>query len=204
MLKIIAMFAQMAVGKDTAADYLAQKIDEHRSWRRDAFANAVKNTYCHGFGVSRKFIEDWKRNSEPPPGMLMNVRNSLQFIGDGFRKIKPDIWIEAALKDDVKKIISDGRYLNEASYIYEKGGLNILLSRPGYLNDDPSLSEAEMRPLVEYCENNFDDGEILKNKNSPKELKYFDFFLKNNGTIEDFYLKIDNILIPFINKKYNI
>ena len=106
MSNIIATYAQLANGKDTLCDYLADALPKEKTWERGAFANAVKDTYCNAFGVSREFIENWKRNPEPPPGMLMNVRKGLQFIGDGFRQIVPSIWIDIALRSKDNLIIS--------------------------------------------------------------------------------------------------
>jgi hypothetical protein len=201
MSNIIATYAQLANGKDTLCDYLADALPKEKTWERGAFANAVKDTYCNAFGVSREFIENWKRNPEPPPGMLMNVRKGLQFIGDGFRQIVPSIWIDIALRSKDNLIISDGRYINEAKAVHNKKGLNILIYREGYLNDDPNPSEAQLKPIIEYCiENKVAEGPInlFGHKDYPEGLEYFDFFIINNSSRNDFYEKINSQLIPFI------
>lgn len=208
-MNLIAAFSQLGMGKDTLCDYLAEKLNisckqncknECNKWQRAAFANAVKNIFCDSFGVDRNFIEVWKRNPEPPPGMLMNVRQSLQMIGDGFRKVKPQIWIEIALRDDNKKIISDGRYINEAKAVKEKGGINILIFRDGYLNDDPNKSESELKPLIAFAKSNLQEGpiDLSESKIHPIGLDYFDFFISNSGSKEDLYQKINDNLLPFI------
>lgn len=205
-MKAICAFGQLMNGKDVFCDYLKKKLDELNEifWERASFADAVKKTYENAFGVDRSFIEKYKRISENPPDMQMNVRQSLQFIGDGFRKIKDDIWIEIALRDKTRNIIlSDGRYINEAKKVTEIGGINILIYRNGYLNDDPNPSESLLRPLVEFCEKNCQDGLINKNlSNMPEELKLFDIFLKNDGDLQKFYNKIDNVIIPLIKEIY--
>lgn len=223
-MEVIGVAAQLANGKDVLCDYLVGKLNDRllgngnwnflpqnqreiQPWKRGAFANAVKEVYETSFGVNREFTEAWKRNPEPPPGMLMNVRKSLQFIGDGFRQIKSDIWIDIALRDENKKlIISDSRYINEAKAVKAKGGLMIILYRPGFLNDDPNPSESQLRPLVEWCINNLDEGPIRNRKFMPKDmpeiLSYYDYFLVNDGSIDDLYNKIDNKLIPFIEAYY--
>jgi len=192
-MKIIAAFGQLMAGKDTLCDYLAENINNVNSttsgkWERNAFANAVKDVFCQFFNVDRAFIEKWKRIPEAPPGMLMPVRQSLQFIGDGFRQIKPNIWIDIALRKNNKQILSDGRYINEAKAVREKNGLNILIYREGYINDDPNPSEAQIRPVVEYCKNNIKSG-IINHKaieNAPEELQYFDVYLENSGNVTEF------------------
>jgi hypothetical protein len=207
-MDIIAAFGQLANGKDTICDYLAEALNKgikkkSSKWERTAFANAVKDVFCSAFNVDRAFIEEWKRNPENPPGMIMPVRQSLQMIGDGFRKVKPDIWIDIALRKDNNKIISDGRYINEAKAVKEKGGINILIYREGFLNDDKNPSEAELKPLAEYCKDTLADGKIVHSTlvRYPDGLNQFDLFLRNDGKVEDLYAKIDKLVIPFINSK---
>lgn len=179
-----------------------KSFPDGRRWERSAFANAVKETYESAFGVNRQFVEEWKRKPEPPPGMLMNVRQSLQFIGDGFRKIKDDIWIDIALRDESRKlIISDSRYINEAKAVKAKGGMMIVLYRPGFLNDDPNPSESQIRPVVEWFANNLKEGPISKSADIPYS-EHYDFFLVNDGSLEDLYNKVDNLLVPFIEEFY--
>jgi hypothetical protein len=201
-LKVIACAGQAESGKDTAGDYLAKKLNEiivHEDdkWKRIAFANAVKKVFMDTFNVNREFVEEWKRKDEIPEGFDMPVRKSLQFIGDGFRKIKGNIWIETAFRTSDNIIISDGRYINEAKVISEKGGITVLVWRPRFENDDPNPSESQIRPFVDYCAKNLSDGPIL----GTDDLKYFDFFLKNDGSLEDLQKKIDQILIPFVIEK---
>jgi len=205
---IIGAAAQLNSGKDVLCDYLFKKLNSETPdfpWKRSAFANAVKNVYETSFGVDRQFIEDWKRDPNPPPGMLMNVRKGLQFIGDGFRQIKSNIWIDLVFRENENNnvIISDCRYINEAKAIKEKNGITILMHRVGFLNDDPNPSESQIRPIVEFCLKNVKDGPIpslgyIANLNPPDGIEYYDFFLNNDGSLEDLYGKANELLIPFI------
>lgn len=207
-MKVVAVAAQLNTGKDVFSDYLAQKLNASTSdkWFRSAFADAVKNTFCDAFGVDRDFIEKWKRNPEPPPGMMMPIRQALQFIGDGFRKIKGEIWIEIALRGDKNLIISDSRYINEGRAVKQHGGKMFIMYRPGFLNDDPNPSESQIRPLVEFCKNNLQEGPIpsfvvLQEKygaNLPQGMEYFDYFLVNDGSIQDLYKKVDEQVLPYL------
>lgn len=200
-MKIIAAFGQLMAGKDTLCDYLAQNLNQHSSatnlWERNAFANAVKDVFCQSFGVDRNFIEKWKRIPEPPPGMLMPVRQGLQMIGDGFRQIKPDIWIDIALRKTQKQILSDGRYINEAKAVKAQNGMNILIYRDGYLNDDPNPSESQIRPVIEYCSKNLKSGIInhSSHNDAPEELQYFDVYLQNCGNVDEFLEKSYGIVV---------
>ena len=210
-MKIVNFSSQLCMGKDVASDYICPKLNERAKsgiWHRNAFANAVKEVYCGAFGVDRDFIEKWKRNPEPPPGMLMNVRKGLQFIGDGFRQIKGDIWIEIALREQTKQLVfSDSRYINEAKHVKNKGGINVVLYRPGFLNDDPNPSESQIKKIIEWCIWTQNEGPIVltedNTKNAPVGIEHYDYYLINDGSIENLYSKLDRLLIPYIELKYN-
>ena len=198
-MNVISFSGQLANGKDEAADALALLMPD---WQRGAFANAVKNTFCDAFGVTRAFIEEWKRNPEPPPGFKVPIRKGLQNIGDGFRQIVDDIWIQIALRDSSKRqIISDGRYINEAITVRCKNGLNILVYRPGFLNSDPNPSESQIRPIVEWYSKNITPGEVNIDWNDyeyPDGCQFYDYFFINSGTLDDLKLKVKNELLPFV------
>jgi len=108
---VIGVAAQLQNGKDTLSDYLAYKLNEiypkfycdkeinppevvaknelkakinSPYWQRASFASNVKKVFCDTFDKDLDFVEKWKTNPEPPPGFSKNIRQSLQFIGDGF------------------------------------------------------------------------------------------------------------------------
>ncbi len=191
----IAAFGQAAFGKDVLSNYLKQNLKGNLNWERASFADAVKKVFEQSFGYDRDFVEKWKRESAPPEGLDLPVRQALQLIGDGFRKIKPNIWIEIVFRDKAKNLIlSDGRYINEANHVKNNGGINILIYRKGFMNDDPNPSEAGLRSKIEYFDKNFSDGPVLDEN--------FDFFIRNDSTLENYYKKIDTILIPYIYKRF--
>jgi len=228
---VIGCAGQKRFGKDTLADRVAPQLEwtmesfsvvsglkkTQEKWGRSSFAYGVKEIYCRTFGKNLAFIEEWKENPEPPPGMTMCVRHALQFIGDGFRKIQPDIWIEKAFRDPYEyehKIFSDARYVNEAKKIHSKDGFNFLIYRPSKLNFDESLSEAELRPYLIWCAETGKEGLIedwseyqaaIQEEHSEffKNLGYFDYFVRNDGSLEDFHRKIDNIIVPFLKENYD-
>lgn len=217
MAQVIACSGQAQNGKDTVADRLCAKLNEQNPavpWTRAAFASNVKKVYCDTFGVDMAFVEEWKVKNEIPPGFEMTVRQALQFIGDGFRKIRSTIWLDLTFRDKGKKIISDGRYVNEFTRVKAEGGFNILIGRPDKLNNDPNGSEAQIRPYVEWCLTNlpperklvdFQDMNLLEiywEKHVPKELQQFDVFIRNDGTKDDLYKLVDEQLVPFI-ERYN-
>lgn len=207
--KIIGLAGQLGNGKDVVAAHLVKRLKtEENSWQRLGFADAVKKVFMNSFNVTWEFIEEWKRKTEVPPGFNIPIRRALQYIGDGFRQIQSDVWIQTALRNKFDMVISDCRYVNEAKMIKEHGGVVVLLWRPGFLNDDPNPSEAEIKPFVEWCVENCDTGPIKHYNACPScgkwwnDLKYFDFFLRNDGDVDALYEKIDNILVPYLKKKY--
>lgn len=208
-MKCIACFGQCANGKDVICDYLQIMLNEKNNfgdWKRTAFANAVKEVYQSTFNVDRDFIEKWKRENDAPPGMLKNVRQSLQFIGDGFRSIKSNIWIEIALRGEDNLIISDGRYINEVEAVKEKKGFTILVWRPDFENVDPNPSESQIKPVVDWCLATNQNGFIVDKTryDAPNEIVYYDYFFKNDGTIKDLHNKIDKYLLPALEKYFNL
>lgn len=204
-MKLIAVYGQLANGKDALCDDLALALNEksENKWERGAFANAVKDTFCRSFDVDREFIEKWKRIDEPPPGFLLPIRKGLQNIGDGFRQIVPDIWIKIALREARNKntIISDGRYINEAKSVRENKGINVLIYRDGFLNNDPNPSEAQLKPLIIYAKDHLTDGVINKNNlmGAPAGIEYFDVFIRNESDKLTFLKKSRSILVPIAN-----
>lgn len=215
-MKIISIAGQLGNGKDVLADYLAERLNQREktgTWERHAFANAVKKVYMDSFGVTRDFIEEWKRKDEPPPGMLLNVRKSLQFIGDGFRQIRGDIWIDIALRPcGHGMVISDSRYINEARAVKKRDGFNIVLWREGFENSDPNPSESQIKEVVDWCLATNQNGvlfygDMYRTAEVPEKLvgvlDNYDLFVRNTGSIQDLYDQADEMILPLIEAKYD-
>jgi len=225
-LKHIVFSGQLANGKDVLADMVAQDFNGNLDpnsrgyWHRTAFAGAVKDIYCNAFGVDRDFVEKWKRHPEPPPGFLQTVRKSLQFIGDGFRQIQGDVWINIALRDPRNVVISDGRYINEARAAHKLGGVNVLVWRPGFENNDPNLSEAQILPIIKWCLATNQNGPIthpamlgsimydvepsfVKTVEPVEGIENYDYFFRNDVEMEQLRDKVKAELIPFLRDRYS-
>lgn len=193
----VAFAAQLGNGKDESADYLARRLDAlgHRFIRK-GFATAVKKIFCDTFHVDMDFVEKWKRVPEPPPGFDLPVRDCLILIGDGFRRMKGDLWIVEAFHGLTShQIISDCRYYNEAVYNRDRGGVNILLWRPGHENDIQNDSEQQLVPYIKTLAARRAEG-YLNDPSIP-----FDLFLINEGTKEDLFRKVDDLVVPLVLKR---
>ena len=207
-MQIIGIAGQLANGKDVLGAALKKELERRfgYEWHHRAWAQVLKQVFYDAFGVTKEFSEEWKRKPETPPGFDMTVRQALQWIGDGFRQIKSDVWIAATLRQCPERtFITDCRYVNELKRIREEGGINILIVRPGYINNDDHPSEAHLRPLVEYF--NDVDGiapDVRLKGNPPPGAEYIDYVIRNDSTIKEFDEKVSGLLVPFIAERFNI
>lgn len=191
---MIAVAGQMRNGKNEIGEYICKK----NNYIPVSFATPVKKIFCDAFDFDMDFVEEWKTKSEPPELFKKNVRQALQFIGDGFRQIYPDVWVDYAIRNNPECCCYlDARYINELNKIKEKDGVNILVWRPGFENNDPNQSEAQMRPILDWFIAQNLEGYIgeLSKIGSPKGCEYIDFFIINDGSLKDLYNKVDNLIL---------
>ncbi len=140
---IIGFVGFIGSGKDTAADYL---VNFH-GFRRDSFANTLKDAVAAVFGWDRILLEgrtkearEWREQVDPwwadRLGMPhLTPRWILQYWGtDVCRKgFHDDIWIASlehkllSSNDDI--VISDVRFPNEIKAIHKAGGKVIRIRR---------------------------------------------------------------------------
>ena len=194
-MNLIGCAGQARNGKDETANYLAEKL----GWYRGAFAFNVKRIFCDAFNVTPDFIEKWKTSPEIPEDFLVEIRKALQFIGDGFRQIKDGVWIDMLFREGHDSlIISDIRYTNELRSVKDRKGLNVLIYRPGYANNDTNASESQIKRYVDFFLENGQEG---LNKTDHPEFGLVDFFIINDGSIEDLHSKIDTYIIPYVVKE---
>lgn len=211
---LVGVGGQLRNGKDEIADRLCLKLmNAHNIFTdRPAFAHAVKRIFCEAFDVDLDFIEKWKIIPEAPPGFDMSVRKGLQFIGDGFRTIKSRVWLDLAFKNrNQPSIFSDVRYINELEIIKNKGGINVLTWRPGYENNDPNGSEAQIKPLIDWLLSTGKEGQLIDHSwmdadwdSAPEGISYVDIFIKNDGTLDDLDQKIEKIILPYVQGYFDL
>jgi hypothetical protein len=140
---IIGFVGFIGSGKDTAADYL---VNFH-GFRRDSFANTLKDAVAAVFGWDRTMLEgrtkearEWREQVDPWWAARLNMpkltpRWVLQYWGtEVCRKgFHDDIWIASLenklrnSKDDI--VISDVRFPNEIKAIHNAGGKVIRVKR---------------------------------------------------------------------------
>jgi hypothetical protein len=198
MTDFLCVAGQMRSGKNVVGDHICARA----GFKPASFARPVKDIFCRSFGADLEFVETWKVKDQPPPGFKKSVRQALQFIGDGFREISPNVWVEYAFANSpLKSCFTDGRYVNELATVRNAGGLNILLWRPSHENNDANESEAQIRRVVDwFVSQGVRDSKVhcSDRGNAPQGCDFVDFFIVNDGTLFDLYAKIDRIVLPHI------
>ena len=142
MTTIIGICGFIGSGKDTVADYLVNQYH----FRRDSFANSLKDAVAAVFGWDRELLEgrttaarDWREQTDTwwsdKLGMPITPRWVLQQWGTEVcrKSFHNDIWIvslENRLRQSTDNIvISDCRFPNEVKAIKNAGGKVIWIQR---------------------------------------------------------------------------
>jgi len=206
---IIGFVGFIGSGKDTAADYL---VNFHE-FRRDSFANTLKDAVAAVFGWDRVLLEgrtkqarDWREQVDPWWAERLNMphltpRWVLQYWGtevcrQGFHD---DIWI-ASVENKMRKttdniVISDVRFPNEIQAIHNAGGIVIRVKRgeePEWYDAAVSMNKGEVQNMNWAL-----SKEKIKNLGiHASETAWvggnIDVVIENNGTIDDLYQAIRN------------
>ena len=140
---IIGVCGFIGSGKDTIADYL---VNIHQ-FRRESFANTLKDAVAQVFGWDRDMLEgrtrqsrEWREQVDPWWAKRLNMPNLtprwiLQYWGTEVcrRAFHDDIWI-AALENKLRNsqddiVISDCRFPNEIKSIKAAGGIVVRVIR---------------------------------------------------------------------------
>jgi hypothetical protein len=139
---IIGICGLIGAGKDTIADYL---VNIHQ-FRRESFANTLKDAVSAVFGWNREMLEgrtkqsrEWREQRDEwwsnRLGMDITPRWVLQYWGTEVarKSFHDDIWI-ASLENKLRTssddiVISDCRFPNEIAAIKRAGGIVIRVVR---------------------------------------------------------------------------
>lgn len=204
---IIGICGFIGSGKDTAADYL---VNLH-GFRRESFANSLKDAVAQVFGWDRTMLEgrtkqarEWREQVDSWWAQRLNIpdltpRWVLQYWGtDVLRKgFHDDIWI-ASLENKLRNsqdniVISDCRFPNEIRSIKAAGGIVVRIVR----GPEPDWYAAALSA------NRGPDGnatwslsrqQLEKLKIHPSETAWvgtkFDAVLDNNSSFDDLYAQV--------------
>ena len=202
---IIGICGFIGSGKDTVADYL---VNFHE-FRRESFANTLKDAVSAVFGWDRTLLEgrtaearEWREQvdswwAERLDMPTLTPRWVLQYWGTEVcrKSFHDDIWI-ASLENKIRNskdhvVISDCRFPNEISSIKNAGGKIVWVQR-GALPDwyDIAVEANQGRNMA--------INELKMRKIHASETAWvgtnFDTILDNNGTIDDLYKQAKSLL----------
>jgi len=207
---IIGVCGFIGSGKDTIADYLTN----FHGFRRESFANSLKDAVAYVFGWDRTMLEgrtkqarEWREQVDPwwsnRLGYSITPRWVLQFWGTEVcrKAFHDDIWI-ASLENKLRNstddiVISDCRFPNEIKSIKDAGGMVLRVHRgpePEWYDAAISMNKGDLGNMsyAISCER------IKKLKIHASETAWvgtnFDATLDNNSTIDALYEQVLTII----------
>lgn len=172
--KLLSFYSPMRGGKDTAAKYAMTKIGG--KCVKLAYGDELKRLYHKIFGYS----DDVKKD-----------REGYQWFGQVMRERNPRIWIEKVdpfLQYHKAKyhhvIFTDMRQPNEYEHLKSNGFVMIKIECP---------EEIRIQRMIEAGEEVREDLLHHETESHIDSFEY-DYLIKNDGTLEDLYRQIDEIL----------
>lgn len=207
---IVGFVGFIGSGKDTAADYL---VNFHE-FRRDSFANTLKDAVAAVFGWDRTLLEgrtkearEWREQVDIWWANRLGIptltpRWVLQHWGtDVLRNnFHDDIWI-ASLENKMRKtrdniVISDVRFPNEIKAIHNSGGIVVRIKRgpdPDWYEDavNANSGSQNMSWLISKTK-------LEKLKIHSSETAWvggnINYTIYNDSTIDDLFTQIKNLV----------
>jgi hypothetical protein len=207
---IVGVCGLIGAGKDTVADYL---VNIHQ-FRRESFANTLKDAVSAVFGWDRELLEgrtrhsrEWREQVDPWWATRLGIpdltpRWVLQYWGTEVvrKSFHDDTWI-ASLENKLRKttddvVISDCRFPNEIAAIKSAGGMVIRVHR----GPDP-----EWYPLAEAVNQGPSNITWSLSKTQLEIYKIhasetawigteFDAILDNNSTMDHLYQQVTGLV----------
>lgn len=208
---IVGFCGFIGSGKDTAADYL---INYH-GFRRDSFANSLKDAVANVFGWDRTLLEgrtkearEWREQVDEWWAARLNMpkltpRWILQYWGTDVLRdhFHDDIWI-ASIENKLRKtkdniVISDVRFPNEIKAIHNAGGKVIRIVR----GEDPEwYADAKLANAGEHVIGSALARARMRNRKiHSSEWSWIgnniDFEIDNNSTVDFLFEQIKDLVL---------
>jgi len=168
---VLAFTGKAGSGKDTAAGWVANNY----GFEPVSFAAPLKAALA-AMGLPEP--RDREQKEKPVPGFDFTWRYAAQTLGTewGRNILGQNLWTDLGMKKILafdRAVVTDARFDNEAQALRGVGGVIIhLKGRQANLSSD--LASHASEALV-----SFKDG---------------DFVIENTGSIEELFVKIDNVL----------
>ena len=180
-MRVVGFGCTAQVGKDTATEYLEKKYPGRV--KRVAFADKLKQVCILLFGLSDEQCYGSKEIKETvDPRYGMSPREIMQKVGEGMRKIYPEIWVDTVfyttIPDHEKDgydffVVSDVRYPNEGDKIHAENGTLVKVLRDG---------------------GGVEVGADHSSETAMQDYTNFDFIIDNNGTFQEYYERLDKLM----------
>jgi len=215
---IIGVCGFIGSGKDTIADYL---VNLHQ-FRRESFANTLKDAVAAVFGWDRTMLEgrtkqarEWREQVDEwwskRLGQVITPRWVLQYWGTEVcrRAFHDDIWIASlenklrTSQDDV--VISDCRFPNEISAIKRAGGIVIRVHRgpdPEWYHLAETVNSGPHNMTWTTAKIALEKYNIHASETSWIGTD-FDTVIDNNGTMDQLFQQINDLLQDLRDAKAN-
>lgn len=207
---IIGFVGFIGSGKDTAADYL---VNFH-GFRRDSFANTLKDAVAAVFGWDRVLLEgrtkearEWREQVDQwwadrldipdlTPRWILQ-RWGTEVCRKGFHD---DIWI-ASVENKMRKttdniVISDVRFPNEIKAIHNAGGLVVRIKRgpePEWYQDAANMNAGRSNMSWLMSKTRMEQLGIHASETAWVGGE-IDHVVSNDGSIDDLFTQIRNLL----------
>jgi hypothetical protein len=208
---IIGVCGFIGSGKDTVADYLTN----FHGFRRESFANSLKDAVAHVFGWDRTMLEgrtksarEWREQVDPWWAERLDIptltpRWILQYWGTEVcrKAFHDDIWIASLenklrnSKDDI--VISDCRFPNEIKSIKDAGGIVVRVVRgdePEWYQDAVDMNAGDRCMTYMTAKVRMQKLGIHASETAWVGTE-FDLILDNNATIDDLYLQVKSLVL---------
>jgi len=207
---IIGVVGFIGSGKDTIADYL---VNVHE-FRRESFANTLKDSCAAVFGWDRTMLEgrtkqsrEWRDQIDEWWSKRLNMAITPRWILQQWgtevcrRGFHDDIWIASlenklrTSQDDV--VISDCRFPNEIRAIRDQGGIVVRVVRgpePSWYDDAVCLNRGPEKNLGWALSKDRMEKLDIHASETAWVGTQFDAVLDNNGSLDHLYQQINDLL----------
>ena len=207
---IIGVCGFIGSGKDTIADYLTN----FHGFRRESFANSLKDAVALVFGWDRTMLEgrtkqarEWREQVDPwwsdRLGYSVTPRWILQYWGtEVCRKgFHDDIWI-ASLENKLRNstddvVVSDCRFPNEIKSIKAAGGIVVRVHRgpePEWYDAAVSMNKGDRGNMTwALSKAKMEDLKIHASETAWVGTD-FDAILDNNSNIDDLFTQVKGLV----------
>jgi hypothetical protein len=208
---IIGVCGFIGSGKDTIADYLTN----FHGFRRESFANSLKDAVSQVFGWDRTLLEgrtkqarEWREQVDPWWSQRLNMPNltprlMLQLWGtEVCRKgFHDDIWI-ASLENKLRNstddiVISDCRFPNEIKSIRDAGGIIVWVKRgelPSWYNDALSANKGEIQNFTWATSKTRLEKAGIHASETAWVGTEFDAILENDSSMDELFAKVKDLV----------